>query len=199
MCLCIASCLYLCINSCVCVCVCIATYVQCIAKMCVFPFKPANALLVVCVSALLLVHQCIASCVCFCIASYVHVSLHCFLCINVLLVACVCLCIASCVCLSALLVVCHCLASYVHVSLQCLASCVCCHAKIVPGENCTGRYIFGYQICTAPVQFVQLQVYRKTIKVPPALIYDCMVTAGSGIEVSKNSRGATKNFSSMPS
>ena len=35
-------------------------------------------------------------------------------------------------------------------------------------------------------------MYRKTIKVPPALIYDCMVTAGTGIEVCKNSRGATK-------
>ena len=40
---------------------------------------------------------------------------------------------------------------------------------------------------------------RKTIKVPPALFYDCMVTAGTGIEVCKNSRGATKNYSSMPS
>ena len=41
-------------------------------------------------------------------------------------------------------------------------------------------------------------MYRKTIKVPPALIYDCMVTAGTGIEICKNSRGATNNFSSMP-
>ena len=39
-----------------------------------------------------------------------------------------------------------------------------CHAKIVPGENCTGRYIFGYQICTAPVHFWSPKVYRPCQK-----------------------------------
>ena len=29
----------------------------------------------------------------------------------------------------------------------------CCHAKIVPGENCTGRYTFRNQNCTARYNF----------------------------------------------
>ena len=33
---------------------------------------------------------------------------------------------------------------------------------------------------------------RQLIKVPPALIYDCMVTAGTGIEVCKNSEEQLK-------
>ena len=41
---------------------------------------------------------------------------------------------------------------------------VVCHAKIIPGENCTGRYIFGYQICTAPVHVWSPKVYRPCQK-----------------------------------
>ena len=38
-----------------------------------------------------------------------------------------------------------------------------CHAKIVPGENCTGRYNFRNQNCTA-VQFWLRKVYRPCEK-----------------------------------
>ena len=48
--------------------------------------------------------------------------------------------------------------------LQASIETVACHAKIVPGENCTGRYIFGYQICTAPVYFWSPKVYRPCQK-----------------------------------
>ena len=49
-----------------------------------------------------------------------------------------------------------------------------CHAKIVPGENCTGRYIFGYQICTAPVHFWSPKVYRPdTILITKSVPRSC--------------------------
>ena len=43
----------------------------------------------------------------------------------------------------------------IHISLDpmCISKGVACHAKIVPGENCTARYNFRNQNCTGRYNF----------------------------------------------